>query len=54
MREYQRKINKLYQKFPFELEDGLSTYDLQLITLSAKHKKKKRVINDHLDDLLVA
>ena len=54
MRQYHRKISKCYQKFNFEIEDGLSTYDLQLLSLSNKSKKKQPFITNRLDELLAA
>ena len=54
MREYYRKVSKSYQKSNFEIEDGLSTYDLQLLSLGKIYKKKKLIIKDQCEDLLVA
>ncbi len=54
MREYHRKIDKIYQKAPFEIEDGLSTYDLQLLSLTKKSKKNRRVINDQFEEIIAA
>ncbi len=54
MRKYRRKINKRYQKFLLEIEDGLSTYDLQLLSLSTNSKKNKRIVKENFDDLLAA
>ena len=49
-----RRIDKRYQAVPFEIEDGLSTYDLQLISLSKQYKRTKRIKSEDLEELLVA
>lgn len=54
MSEYPRKINKNYQKLFLDIEDGLSTYDLQLLSQANKQKKNKRFFKVKHEDLLAA
>ncbi len=54
MVNYPRRINKFYQKAHFDIQDGLSTYDLQLLSLTKKRKQQKRVYKDKHEDQLVA
>ena len=56
MRKYYRKVNEHYQKFHFDIEDGLSTYDLQLISKTMKQKNKSKIYKkqEYFDHLLVA
>ncbi len=55
MSKYPRKIEKSFNKLASEMQDGLSTYDIQLLALRVRRKKMKRVvIAGQLDELLAA
>ncbi len=54
MPEYQRRINKRYQKFTSEIEDGLSTYDLQLLSLENNRQKSNKCNASNHEETLVA
>ncbi len=49
-----RRIDKKYQIAPLEIEDGLSTYDLQLLSLARKRHCRKKIRLEDSDQLLAA
>ena len=54
MQAFRKRIEKRYNSIPFKIEDGLCTYDLQLLSLKIKYKKKTKVLKKEPEDLLVA
>ena len=49
-----KKIEKKYLSIPFEIEDGLSTYDLQLLSLGKKYKVMNTIKAKSTNEYLAA
>ncbi len=49
-----RRIGKRYLIAPFDIEDGLSTYDLQLLALAKQSKSNFKISKNAYTDQLVA
>ena len=54
MSQSRRKIDKSYNKLPFENENGLSTYDIALISLAKKARKTKLNMEDNSNTVVAA
>ena len=54
MPQSRRKIDKSYKKLPFENENGLSTYDIELISLAKNARRNKHNMENDSNTFVAA